>query len=292
MSWRNVVIGSPAKLSLRQNHLVIGQKEEVEIPLEDISVIIVETEQALITSSLLDVLAEKDIPLFTCGKSHLPSGLLVSYQGHCRFLKVLKGQLEQTLPFRKNCWRLVVRQKINNQAACLEILGKKGADELRAIATDVRSGDKENRESTAARIYFDSYMPQTTRQEDNCVNAALNYGYSIMRGAVARSLTSYGFLCAVGIHHKNELNSFNLADDFMETLRPVVDLWTARNIEEGQSFTIKDRTALVSLLNSPITIDYARQSIIRAIDIMSASFSTATSSGDPERLKLPVLDLR
>lgn len=186
----------------------------------------------------------------------------------------------------------MVRQKINNQAACLEILGKKGADELRAIATDVRSGDKENRESAAARIYFDSYMPQTTRQEDNCVNAALNYGYSIMRGAVARSLTSYGFLCAVGIHHKNELNSFNLADDFMETLRPVVDLWTARNIEEGQSFTIKDRTALVSLLNSPITIDYTRQSIIRAIDIMSASFSTATSSGDPERLKLPVLDLR
>ena len=86
MSWRNVVIGSPAKLSLRQNHLVIGQKEEVEIPLEDISVIIVETEQALITSSLLDMLAEKDIPLFTCGKSHLPSGLLVSYQGHSRFL--------------------------------------------------------------------------------------------------------------------------------------------------------------------------------------------------------------
>ena len=69
MSWRNVVISSPAKLSLRQNHLVIGQKEEVEIPLEDISVIIVETEQALITSSLLDMLAEKDIPLFTCGKS-------------------------------------------------------------------------------------------------------------------------------------------------------------------------------------------------------------------------------
>jgi len=289
MSWRSIVVANPARLSLKQNHLIIKQADEIAVPLEDISVIIIETEQAVITSSLLDELARKSIPLFTCDPGHLPSGLFLSYQQHSRFLKILKNQLEQTLPFRKNCWRLVVQQKINNQAKCLDMLGKDGGDELRKIAQEVRSGDPTNRESAASRVYFNSYMPSTSRQEDNTVNAALNYGYAIMRGAVARSLVAYGFLPAVGIHHKSELNVFNLADDFMEVLRPVVDLWVGENIIEGMDFCIRERTELVSLLNSDVLIDFARECVFRAIDIMISSFSTATMTNSPERLKLPEL---
>ena len=289
MSWRNVIIANPARLSLKQNQLVIRQDEEVSIPLEDISVIVVETPQALISSRLMDELARASIPLITCDPGHLPSGLFLPFQQHSRFLKVLKSQLEQTMPFRKNCWRLIVRQKILNQARCLDILGKPGGDELRAIAADVKSGDATNRESAAASLYFNIYMPSATRREDNTVNAALNYGYAIMRGAAARSLTAYGFLCAVGVHHKNELNSFNLADDFMEVLRPVVDLWVGQNIAEGEDFSMKHRSSLVSLLNNDVVLDSARQSVLRAIDIMCASFSTATSDNDFDKLRLPEL---
>ena len=248
MSWRNVIISNPARLSLKHGHLVVKQEEAAEIPLEDIAVIIVESERTVFTAALLCELAERGVPLFTCGEGHLPCGVFMPYQRHSRFLKVLKCQMEQTLPFRKNCWKAVVKQKIKNQALCLDMLGRRGGAELRALASEVRSGDPDNRESAAARIYFDSYMPDTTRQEDNAVNAALNYGYAIMRGAVARSLTSYGFLCAAGIHHRNELNAFNLADDFMEVLRPVVDLWTARNVTNGSAFTIKERAELAALL--------------------------------------------
>ena len=188
----------------------------------------------------------------------------------------------------------VVDQKPRRLLGDVEFRGEVpgGGAELRAFASAVKSGDPDNRESAAARIYFDSYMPDTTRQEDNAVNAALNYGYAIMRGAVARSLTSYGFLCAVGIHHRNELNAFNLADDFMEVLRPVVDLWTARNVTNGSAFTIKERAELAALLGAPVVINFERQKILRAIDIMCASFSTASAAGDASALKLPELIMR
>lgn len=289
MGWRNIFISNPARLSLKNNHIVIRQQEETTVPLEDISVIVIETERAVITSKLLDALARRGIALFTCDPGHLPSGIFLSFQQHSRLLKVLKTQLELTLPFRKSSWRMVVEQKIKNQAACLEILAKDGAEALRRIASEVKSGDGTKRESVAAKLYFDIYMPNTNRQEDNTVNAALNYGYSIMRGAVARSLVSYGFLPALGIHHRNELNSFNLADDFMELFRPLVDLWVAQNVEDGCEFSKKERNGLLSLLHADILIFSERHSVLRAIDIMTASFSNACSYSNHNLLKLPEL---
>lgn len=289
MSWRSIFISNPARLSLKNNHLVIKQKEDILVPLEDISVIVVETDQATITSKLLDEIAAYRISLFICDPKHLPSGLFLPFQQHSRFLKILKMQLGLTMPFKKNCWKMVVEQKIKNQAICLEILDRRGVEELRIIASDVKSGDNTNRESVAAKLYFDIYMPNTNRQEDDTVNAALNYGYSIMRGAVARSLTSYGFLTAIGIHHKNELNSFNLADDFMELFRPLVDLWVAQNINEDSEFTKSERIGLLSLLNTDIMIFMERHSVTRAMEIMISSFSNACSYRKPELIKLPEL---
>lgn len=289
MSWRTVIVANPAKLSHRSNQLVIKQEEENTVPFEDISVIVVETHRASITSSLFSKLASKGIPLIICDPSHLPTGLFLSFQRHSRFLKVLKSQMEQTLPFRKNCWQMIVKRKIENQAKCLELLGKEGVSELLSLSKQVRSGDPDNRESAAANIYFTKYMPSTNRQEDNTVNSALNYGYSIMRGAVARSLTAFGFLPAVGLHHRNELNAFNLADDFMEMLRPLVDLWVGQNVSLNEEFCIKKRESLVSLLNKDMFINEARQRVIRAIEIMISSYRSASITNRADFLKLPSL---
>lgn len=289
MSWRSILISNPARLSLKNNHLVVKQEEEILVPLEDISVIVIETDRAIVTSKLLDEIARHKILLFVCDPKHLPSGLFLPFQQHSRFLKILKIQLELTAPFKKNSWKMIVEQKIKNQAICLEILDKRGAEELCLIASAVKSGDNTNRESAAAKLYFDIYMPNTNRQEDNTVNAALNYGYSIMRGAVARTLASYGFLPAVGIHHRNELNAFNLADDFMELFRPLVDLWVAQNINERDEFTKRERIGLLSLLNADMMIFMERHSVMRAIEIMISSFSNACSYGRPELIKLPEL---
>lgn len=135
---------------------------------------------------------------------------------------------------------MLVKQKITNQAKCLAYLNKDGSRELHAIASEVKSGDSTNREGFAARVYFNSYMPSTTRQEDNTVNAALNYGYSIMRGSVARSLAAYGFIPAVGVHHCNELNPFNLADDFMEVCARLWIYGWLKILPRGRIFGIKE----------------------------------------------------
>lgn len=289
MAWRSILISNPARIFLRHGSLAIAQGDEVTVPLEDISVIVVESSEVTITARLLAELAQRDITLLTCDTSHIPCGIHLPFQQHSRFLKTVKAQLAQTLPFRKNCWRAIAKRKILNQAACLKALGKANYDALVRLANGVKSGDEENREGTAARIYFDTYMPDTTRQEDNAVNAALNYGYSIMRAAVARALSAHGFLCAVGVHHRSELNQFNLADDFMEVLRPTVDLWTAKHITNGIPFDKSHRAALVSLLNADVIIDGERQRITRATEIMAASYLAAVVSADVSKLKLAEL---
>ncbi len=289
MSWHNIIITKPTKLSLRNSRMVIEQEEKIEIPLEDISSVVVETREAVITSALLSRVAQEAIPVFFCDAVHLPAGVCLPFQQHSRCLKVLNAQLEQTEPFKKNCWKLIVQRKIKNQAKCLELLKLDGADELYALAAEVKSGDTTNRESAAAQIYFNNLMPSATRRTEDITNAALNYGYAIIRGAVARSLTAYGFVCALGIHHKNELNAFNLADDFIEPFRPVVDLWTGKNICSVSEFSVKEKSALVSLLNKDIVIDAKRQNIYRTIEITAASYVSAVKNGDAQLLKLPEL---
>ncbi len=289
MSWHNVIITNPAKLSLRNSNLVVTQENSAEIPLEDISAIVVETREAVITSALLGRLAQEAVPVFFCDAVHIPSGVLLPFQQHSRALKVLNAQFAQTEPFKKNCWKLIVQQKIRNQAKCLELLKLDGAEELLAISGAVKSGDVTNREGTAAQFYFSSFMPSSTRGTDDVLNSVLNYGYAIIRGAVARSLTAYGFICSLGIHHKSELNAFNLADDFIEAFRPVVDLWAGKNIQFFDELTTKEKSAIVSLLNKDVRIEGKRQTIYRAIEITAASYVSAIKNNTPDMLQLPEL---
>lgn len=96
----------------------------------------------------------------------------------------------------------------------------------------MKPGDTTNREAVAARKYFVALFGSTFRRTDEDVtNASLNYGYAIIRSCVAKTLAGYGFNGTVGIHHINETNPFNLADDIMEPLRPVVDMWTDENCD-------------------------------------------------------------
>jgi CRISPR-associated protein Cas1 len=290
MGWRTIFIGNPARLSCCHSRLLIcHDSEKTDIPLEDIEVIVIETRQATLTSHLLSELACRGISLFFCDQQHNPCGVSLSFHQHHRSLKVLRIQIGLSVPFRKNCWRLVVIQKLLNQAACLDILDLSGGDELRSLAKQVRSGDTDNRESVGARRYFASLMPRLARTAATPLNAFLNYGYTILRGAVARALTAYGLQPALGIHHKNELNAFNLADDFIEPFRPLVDLWVATNARNEMLLSPDHKHALVSLLSSQIQIKKDRETVLRAMEITAYSFVAACESKDVNRLVLPRL---
>jgi CRISPR-associated protein Cas1 len=160
MSWRNILVASPAKLSLAQQHLHIAiGDEEIDVPLEDISVIIIENLQTLLTGQIISELAQRGIGVIICDERHLPCGELLPFHQHSRMRKALSFQLEMTEPFRKNCWRLIIHRKILNQAICLDLLWKTDGDSLRSLASGIRSGDPDNRKLRQPRFFSRGSFP-------------------------------------------------------------------------------------------------------------------------------------
>ena len=289
MAWRTVVISNPARLKIENDQLLIIQDEAVGLPVEDIAVLVLESHEVLLSAALLNRLAEKDVMLLVCDGKHLPSMAGVPSAGHSRLAGVQRMQLETSVPFRKRCWQAIVKQKIANQAACLTILGKPDAEKVGCLVERVGSGDPTNVESSAAREHFRRAFGEFfIRGADDPVNSALNYGYAVVRAAVARALAFHGFLPAHGIHHHSELNHFNLADDFIEPFRPVVDLCVA-GMTFREELEKQHRETLVSLLHCEMLIDGARQQVLRAVEITAGSFLAACRQKDPQLLKLPSL---
>ncbi|MCH9742140.1 MAG: type II CRISPR-associated endonuclease Cas1 [Proteobacteria bacterium] len=226
MAWRSVVISKPARLSFAQRAMVIEQNEgTARVPLEDIAAIVIDNPQITITVPLLVACADAQVIVITVDDSHTPNGVFLSHTPHSRAVKVMRGQLAMSEPHKKRLWQLLVQQKIRNQAQLLAQAGKPDtAKQLHTLANSVRSGDPDNLEAQAAARYFPALFGKSfTRDDIGFVNSALNYGYAIIRSAIARSLVSYGFLPAFGLHHSSELNAFNLADDIIEPYRTIVD---------------------------------------------------------------------
>lgn len=289
MAWRTVVISNPARLRVENDQLVIAQDGETALPIEDIAVLMLESPEVSLSSSLLDRLASHGVTLIACDSRHLPSVAATPFAAHSRLAAVQRMQLDTSAPFRKRCWQSIVRQKITNQAMCLEILDRSGAAVVRRLAQAVSSGDAANIESTAAREHFRHlFGDDFLRGEEDATNAALNYGYAVIRASVARSLVAHGFLSSHGVHHRSELNQFNLADDFMEPFRPVVDLRVAE-FRLGETLCKGDRQALVALLHCEVMMDGERQSLSRAAEISAGSYLEACREGNPDCLKLPQL---
>ncbi|KGM95121.1 type II CRISPR-associated endonuclease Cas1 [Clostridium botulinum] len=290
MSFRSVIISNSASLNLKNNNLIIDNGEEFPIPIEDISVLVLESISVRLTNRLLSKLAENSVATIICDEKYLPSSIVLPLNVHYKSYKVLKQQLNQSLAFSKRIWQRVIKQKLYNQGECLEILKLKGGEFLKNLSNSVESGDKGNKEAVGARYYFKYlFTKEFIRDDDNGINAALNYGYAIMRSVVARTLVMYGFNTALGVNHCNELNSFNLADDFMEPLRPIVDLWVYSNMDYNDILTKENRIDLVNLVNYECIIDGKSHSILNAIDKMISSYTTACSKKDFRLLKLPII---
>lgn len=295
MSWRSVMITQPTKLSIQNRQLKITQEEDWSLPLEDISTIVLETPQISLSAKAMSMMADNKIVMYSCDEKHLPNGIFIPFACHSRQLKVIKQQLNCTESFQKRCWQRIIIRKITNQAKVLSMCEKSLMSEhLESLAKKVNSGDTENKEAIAAKGYFPSLFGRDfSREFDNIYNACLNYGYSIIRGAIARSIVSYGYMPAIGIHHKSELNNYNLADDFIEPFRPIVDLWVKTNIKNETEFDKYVRAELVNLLNADVFIQGKLQSVNNAINIMVASYTTAINQNDYKKLELPeILSIR
>lgn len=223
--FRTVLIESPCRLSYKSGYMVVRKDEETaKIHLSEISSVTLHTQQAYVSAYLMSELAKSKISLVVSDERHNPVGQCLPLYGAHNTTKRISEQLAWGEPIKKRVWQRVVRDKIRQQAALLADRDLPEAKVLRSAVEEVRSGDVTNREAHAARVYFQSLFGLGFTRDIDCVtNDALNYGYAVLLSLVNREIVSRGYLTQCGICHRSEYNEFNLACDFMEPFRPVVD---------------------------------------------------------------------
>lgn len=294
MAWRGVHISKPARLSYRDGQIVIDQDDgPARLPLEDIAWLILDTRQVSVTGSLLSACADSGIAMIVPDAKHHPSGVLLPFHAHHAQAHVAHQQIALTAPLKKRLWQHIVRTKINNQATALTRSERDGAAALRAMATQVKSGDPANVEARAARFYWQNLFDDFRRGDDpDRRNSLLNYGYAVLRAAIARACVAHGLLPAFGLHHASKTNAFNLVDDLIEPFRPLVDVMVCKHVATmppGDQLTLDDRRAMAEALLSTLTMGRDNVTALAASEICAASLVRAMQSGDAAALVLPGL---
>lgn len=291
MAFRNVYVQNDVHIKIKNEQLFVQTPEgEHTIPLEDINSICIESQRTSITTYALKKFIEHDIVVYICDEKHLPTGILVGTNNYSRQLKNIRLQFNVSKPLNKRIWQDIVTIKVLNQAKVLKLLEINGADKIEQMTKGINSGDSKNVEAKAASLYFKLLFGSQFNRNIDCIeNAALNYGYAIVRGMIARTLIMYGFEPALGIFHHNQLNNFNLADDLIECFRPVVDLYVLTNVDfRNKYLNSEEKQKIYNLINSLVLIDGKKFNIQGAIEYMVKSYSTSINRGQ-NLIKLPYL---
>ena len=252
MAFRVILIENEVEIKVRLNHLIVTKEgEDIWIPLDDISMIVMDNLSSMLSARLLCQLSEQGIGLMLCNQEHLPTGYYSSYDNHSRASKVIGYQIENQ--YYGELWKKIVEEKILNQAKAYFWMKKdqEGAEKIAEYSVGIVEADKTNREAHAAKVYFNLLMGTSfSRGNDNILlNSGLDYGYAVVRAHLARACVGYGLNTQLGIHHKSEYNRFNLVDDLMEPLRPFVDVVAYELMKNASFFTPEHRRKLVNILN-------------------------------------------
>ncbi len=294
MVWRSVVISQPAKLKREHFSLVIEQAQSARVPFEDIAVIVLNNREITLTHPVLSACAEYGIGLYSTGDNHQPNGVLLPFLSHSRATRMMRLQLSLDKPQAKRAWAEIVKSKISNQAICLKLAKCGDMERLESYASRVRSGDVENMEAQASSYYFPILFGKGFHRAQDCwVNAALDYGYAILRGAIARALVAHGFQPNIGLFHRSEQNAFNLADDVIEPYRALVDLHVFHNTNlhapPDKELAPVDKVALVALLNVDIQMPRGTMSVLASVEQTVESLVRLFDGADETVLELPKL---
>ena len=250
MSFRTVVITKQAKLSYKNRYLAVkSELEENYIHLSEIDTIIVVSIAVSISSYLLKELADNKINIIFCDEKHNPFGELNSFYSSHNTSKKILIQTKWNNKQKDELWSLIVKNKIINQALLLNKIKSENYDLLMSYVNEVRVGDKTNREAHSAKVYFNSLFTKSfIRNANDNINAALNYGYSILLSNFNKEIINNGYLTQLGIHHKSEFNQFNLACDLMEPFRPIIDNFVYYN--QTREFDSKYKLDLINIFNN------------------------------------------
>jgi CRISPR-associated protein Cas1 len=285
-------VSRATRLSLADNQIVAKQDDaEARVSIEDIAWIVLDSPQVTLSTALISACMDAGVVVVTTDRTHTPSGLMLPFHRHHRQAEMAELQVGLSAPLKKRLWQTIVRIKIENQSANLEACGL-DATPLRAMAHLVGSGDPDNTEARAARAYWPRLFADFVREDDSDKrNALLNYGYAVVRSAVARALVAVGLIPAFGLNHASVTNAFNLADDMVEPFRPFVDnqVWrlTAKGtVKEGQT-TVEERRLLASILTETAVFGAETVSLLTATEQAAESLVRAMQTSSATVLQMP-----
>lgn len=291
MSWRTVVISTRAKLDLQMGYLVVRGEGTVKIHLGEIGMLLIENTAVSLTASLLAELTKRKVKVVFCDEKRNPSSELVGFYGSHDTSNKVRKQISWKEATKQAVWTEIVSEKIKRQKELLETLGKEAEAELLSSYIDgIQWNDITNREGHAAKVYFNALFGMDfTRTSDNLINAALNYGYSIVLSAFNREVTANGYITQLGLFHNNMFNPFNLSSDLMEPFRILVDqtVWNT----PLQEFEHKEKMAIVNILNHEVEIDGRRQYVGNAIKIFCKSVFDALNEDDSSLIRFYKIEL-
>lgn len=294
MAFRVVLIENEVSIKVKLDNLIITKEnKDIWIPLADLSMIVFDNLSSELSTRLLCKLAKYGIGLIICDQEHLPTGYYSSYDNHSRAAKVLEYQINKEKEYYGRLWAKVVEAKIQNQARAYYIIknDNSGACQIAEFSREITNADKTNREAHAAKVYFNLLMGTSFSRgnEDILLNSGLDYGYAVLRGFVARACVGYGLNTQIGIHHKNEYNRFNLVDDLMEPLRPIVDIVAYKLLDGELYFKPEHRRALVNILNLKIKYRDKKMYLCNMIENYVEQYSSLIM-GRSENLIFPDVD--
>lgn len=287
MSFRTVVINEAARLSLDLNNIVIFYKNEsFWINLDEIGTIIIDDLRCNVTMRLLSTLCEKGITLILTNNSHMPIGAINTLFNHSRSSKNLQIQIHWNKYTISDLWTRIIKQKIKSQIYTLMYLNKSEKLEiLTEYYNDVKTNDITNREGIAGRIYFKSLFGNDFKRfNDDMINYSLNYSYQIIRAKISQEIVNAGYSPAIGIFHRSEYNSYNLADDLIEVYRPIIDFFVYKIIcETNKDYfdsTYKER--LVNIINEEIIFQKKKYKLHNTISLYLYSVFSFLSENSKE----------
>jgi CRISPR-associated protein Cas1 len=292
MIKRSLYFGNEAYLSTQKQRMMIRypKSEEVKsVPIEDIGVVILDHFRLTLTTNLLNALLGNNVAIISCDAQHLPLGMFLNLNGHSLQQEHFAQQIAVSQAKKDRLWKQVIQAKISNQGFLLARQGRL-SPKLNRLAKQVKNGDPANLEAQAASYYWKHIFgtQKFVRERYGAApNGLLNYGYTILRGVIARGLVGSGLLPTLGIHHHNKYNAYCLADDMMEPYRPFVDQLVLYLMEIGvEDINQESKQVLLKIPALDVMINQQKSPLMLAVQQSTASLQQCYA-GQRKTLKLP-----
>lgn len=292
MAFRSILISEATKINLDLNNIVIRYNgDNYYINLDEISTLVLDDARCLVSIKLLSELCEKGISVILTDGSHKPVGTLTTLYNNVRAPKKNKEQITWDENLKGYLWTEIVKNKIKNQMEVLKLLHKTEKMQiLEEYINTIEFGDKTNREGLASRTYFkELFGISFKRFNEDIINFCLNYAYQIIRSKISQEIVALGYQPSFGICHKNEYNTFNLADDFIEVFRPIIDYYVYKILNEAvdEYLTPSLKGKLVNIVNERVEYRNSSYKIHNVITFYLQDLTNFLENGDLSKINFP-----